>query len=75
MDAGALIFGEVQGKEVLADFDFCDLRPEDHLHVTGGFEEGKNFDAERGEDDVGVLGAADGDAHAEPSEGEWNDAP
>lgn len=75
MDAAALVLGEVEGDDVLAGFDFGDLGPEDHLHAAGGFEKGEDFDAEGREDDVSVFGAADGDADAEPGEGERNDGP
>ena len=64
VDAGGLVFGKVEGDDVLAHFEFGDLAPGDHLHVGGGFKERKDLDAERREYDVGMLGAADGDPDA-----------
>lgn len=67
---------EFEGGEVWVKFGGVDLVPVDEVEVFFGFDEGEDFDAEGGEDEVGVPGAAEGDAGDEGGDEEgWEGHP
>ena len=52
---------ELEGGEFFVEPGVIELAPVDKVEVFFRFEERKDFDSERGQDDVGVSGAAGGE--------------
>ncbi len=71
-DAPGLLFVEVELEEGEVVIELCrvELAPVDEVEVFLGFEKGEDLDAEGGEDEVGVPGAAHREAEDEAGEEE-----
>lgn len=66
---------ELEGGEFFVELGVIELAPVDEIEVFFWLEEREDFDPERGEDDVGVAGAAgreSGEEACHEEEGEWH---